>query len=147
MARRKGYTKATKTQLAQIKSMQDQGISENKIAKYIGLDNRTIGDYLANPTLFADAEVQAMIDVIKRTETNDLYLLGIKARKRLHELLDEGNTKVIETVALMDRSFQQRRLLEGASTHNVSIFSRVVQESMAKLVQKVDVKVCDTTEQ
>lgn len=52
MARRKGYTKATKTQLAQIKSMQDQGISENKIAKYIGLDNRTIGDYLANPTLF-----------------------------------------------------------------------------------------------
>jgi len=61
-----------------------------------------------------------MIDVIKEKEVSDLYLLGAKARKRLHELLDEGNTKTIETVALMDRSFQQRRLLEGQSTENIA---------------------------
>jgi hypothetical protein len=42
--------------------------------------------------------------------------LGAKARKRLHELLDEGNTKAIETTAIMDRTFQQRRLIEGQFT-------------------------------
>jgi hypothetical protein len=29
-------------------------------------------------------------------------------------------TKTIETVALMDRAFQQRRLLEGQSTQNIA---------------------------
>ena len=61
-----------------------------------------------------------MVDLIKEREINDLYLLGAKARNRLHELVDEGKTKTIETVALMDRSFQQRRLLEGKSTENMA---------------------------
>ena len=62
-----------------------------------------------------------MVDIIKEKEIADLYLLGAKARNRLHELMDEGKTKTIETVALMDRSFQQRRLLEGQSTDNMVI--------------------------
>lgn len=59
-----------------------------------------------------------MLDIIEEKEIADPYLLVAKARNRLHELLDEGNTKAIETTAVMDRSFQQRRLLEGQSTEN-----------------------------
>jgi hypothetical protein len=70
--------------------------------------------------VYNDPEIKRMLDVIKEKEVSDLYLLGAKARKRLHELLDEGNTKTVETVALMDRSFQQRRLLEGQSTENIA---------------------------
>lgn len=60
-----------------------------------------------------------MVDIIKEKEIADLYLLGAKARNRLHKLLGEGNTKTIEITAVMDRSFQQRRLLEGQSTENI----------------------------
>jgi hypothetical protein len=60
-----------------------------------------------------------LVNLIKEKEINDLYLIGAKARHRINELLDEGNTKVIETVAVMDRSFQQRRLLECKSTENI----------------------------
>ena len=60
-----------------------------------------------------------MVDIIKEKEIADLYLLGAKARNRLHELIDEGNTKALETTAVMDRSFHLRRLLEGQSTENI----------------------------
>ena len=56
----------------------------------------------------------------------DLYLLGAKGRQRLHELLDQGNSKMIETIALVDRTFQQRRLLEGQSTLNSNSLSALV---------------------
>jgi hypothetical protein len=35
----------------------------------------------------------------------------------------------IEAIALMDRSFQQRRLLEGNSTANISTISKIVLEA------------------
>ena len=69
--------------------------------------------------VYNDPEIMRMMDIIKEKEIAALYLLGAKARNRLHELMDEGKTKTIETVALMDRSFQQRRLLEGQSTENI----------------------------
>ena len=56
-----------------------------------------------------------------------MYLLGAKARARLHELLDEGNTRVIETVALMDRSFQQRRLLEEPANRTFGFAALITQ--------------------
>jgi len=55
--------------------------------------------------------------------------LGAKGRKRLHELVDSGNSKMIETIALVDRVFQQRRLLEGKSTENVHSITRLINES------------------
>ena len=58
--------------------------------------------------------------VIKDRELNDLYLLGAKARKRLHEVLDNEKPKPIEATAIMDRTFQQRRPLEGQSTENIA---------------------------
>ena len=46
-------------------------------------------------------------------------LLGGKAQARLHQKLDANKMKTIELIALMDRSFNQRRLIEGKSTANV----------------------------
>lgn len=109
----------TKKELAQFKAMNDLGLTPNAIAVRTDRDPKTIRKYLQSE-VYDDPEIMQMVNIIKTKEVNDLYLLGAKARKRLHELLDEGNTKTIETVALMDRSFQQRRLLEGQSTENIA---------------------------
>ena len=109
----------TKKELAQYKALNDMGLTPNAIAVRARRDPKTVRKYLQSE-VYNDPEIMQMVDVIKEKEISDLYLLGAKARKRLHELLDEGNTKTIETVALMDRSFQQRRLLEGQSTENIA---------------------------
>lgn len=109
----------TKKELAHYKALNDLGLTPNAIAVRANRDPKTVRKYLQSE-VYNDPEIKRMVDIIKTKEVSDLYLLGAKARKRLHELLDEGNTKTIETVALMDRSFQQRRLLEGQSTENIA---------------------------
>ncbi|MDO9567596.1 MAG: hypothetical protein Q7J15_12780 [Candidatus Desulfaltia sp.] len=109
--------KPTKKELAQFKALNDLGLTPNAIATRTDRDPKTVRKYLQSE-VYSDPEITRMVDIIKEKEVKDLYLLGAKARNRLHELMDEGNTKTIETVALMDRSFQQRRLLEGQSTEN-----------------------------
>ncbi|MFN0118177.1 MAG: hypothetical protein ACKVQC_07820, partial [Elusimicrobiota bacterium] len=52
---------------------------------------------------------------------------GAKGRYRLHEHLDGGKMRPIEVIAAMDRCFQQRRLLEGQSTENISHHSLIEQ--------------------
>ena len=108
----------TKKELAQFKAMNDLGLTPNAIAVRTDRDPKTVRKYLQSD-VYNDPKIMKMVDLIKEKEVSDLYLLGAKARKRLHELLDEGNTKAIETTAVMDRSFQQRRLLEGESTVNL----------------------------
>jgi len=110
----------TKTELAQFKAMSDLGLTSNAIGLKTARDPKTVKKYLKSD-VYTDPEIAAMVDIIKESEIKDLYLLGAKARQRLHDLIDAGDTKVIETVALMDRSFQQRRLLEGQSTKNHAI--------------------------
>ena len=108
----------TKNELARFKVMSDLGLTPNAIGTKTDRDPKTVRKYLQSD-VYNDPEIMRMVDIIKEKEVADLYLLGAKARNRLHELLDEGNTKVIETTAVMDRSFQQRRLLEGQSTENI----------------------------
>lgn len=121
---RKNLTPAKK-ELAQFKAMNDLGLTPNAIAVKTNRDPKTVRKYLQSD-VYNDPEIASMVDLIKEREVNDLYLLGAKARKRLHELMDEGNTKTIETVALMDRSFQQRRLLEGQSTENILQVHKII---------------------
>ena len=118
----KPRTKPVKKELAQIKVLSDLGLTPTGIAKKIGRSHHTVIKYL-NSEVYNDPEINAMVDLIKEKEVADLFILGAKARKRLHELFDEGAPKTIEAVATMDRSFQQRRLLEGASTKNISLSS------------------------
>ncbi|MBZ0156274.1 MAG: hypothetical protein K8I29_08720 [Alphaproteobacteria bacterium] len=111
--------KPTKKELARMKVLSDMGHSPTAIAKKIGMSNHTVSKYLSMD-LFSDPEIKSFMQVIRDREIDDLCLLGGKARARLHEMLDEGKTKPIETVAIMDRTFQQRRLLEGQSTANIA---------------------------
>lgn len=121
-----------KKELARIKAMSDLGIAPTAIAKKINRSHHMVIKYLRLPETFENSEVKQLVEAIKEKEVNDLYLLGAKARKRLHELLDEGKTKVIETTAVMDRSFQQRRLLEGQSTQNIA-YADMLLEKKEKL--------------
>jgi len=127
----------TKKELAQFKVLNDLGLTPNAISKRIKRDPKTIKKYLTSD-VYTDPEITAMVDLIKEREINDLYLIGAKSRKRIHELLDEGNTKVIETVAIMDRTFQQRRLLEGQSTVNVAQLHADIQALKAAQADKPD---------
>lgn len=115
----------TKKEMAQFKAMNDMGLTPNAIAVKTGRDAKTIRKYLQSD-VYKDPDISSMVDLIKEREVNDLYLLGAKSRMRLHELLDDGNTKAIETVAIMDRSFQQRRLLEGQSTENIAQVHKII---------------------
>ena len=111
-----------------MKVMSDLGHSPSAIAENLGRSHHTVIKYL-NSDVYSDPTIGIIIEKIRETEINDLYLLGAKGRQRLHELVDSGNSKMIETIALVDRVFQQRRLLEGKSTENIHSISRLINES------------------
>ena len=110
--------KPNKKELARIKVMSELGVSPTAIAGKLGKSHHTIIKYLQSD-VFTDPTIKAIVEKIRDTELNDLYLLGAKGRQRLHELLDsEKEVQMIPTIALVDRTFQQRRLIEGHSTVN-----------------------------
>jgi len=117
--------KPNKKELARMKAMADMGESNRSIARQMGKGHTTVKKYL-NSAVFNDPDIAQMVERIKKTETTDLYMLGVKARRNLHVLADEGKMRPIENIALMDRVFQQRRLLEGRSTMNVGLKMQLV---------------------
>jgi len=109
-----------------MKVMSELGMSSTAIAGKLGKSHHTIIKYLQSD-VFTDPTIKAIVDKIRDTELNDLYLLGAKGRQRLHELLDSNKeVQMIPTIALVDRTFQQRRLLEGRSTMNVGLKMQLV---------------------
>ena len=112
--------KPTKRQLAEMKVMHELGMSPTNIANQMGKGHGTVIKYLQSDC-YTDPGITKLVNKIRDNETNDLYVLGAKGRSRLHEMLDDGEKlQMIPTIALVDRTFQQRRLLEGKSTDNVS---------------------------
>ncbi len=126
--------KPNKKELAEMKVLKDMGVTPTTIAKQMGRSHHTVIKYL-NSDVYNDPSIREIIERLKEKEIVDLYLLGAKARNRLHTLLDEDDTKAIETTAIMDRSFQQRRLLEGKSTANIAYqdVSRELEEIEAEI--------------
>ena len=126
--------RVTKKEKAIIKTMSDSGQSLRRIGRILGRDHHTISRHLESLDM-NDPEIKKYISVLKADELNDLTLIGGMARSRLFELLAEGKTKAIETTAIMDRCFQQRRLLSGESTHNVEAYHQVARldEHLGKL--------------
>lgn len=120
--------KPTKKLLARMKAMNELGHGSTQIGKELEMSHNTVLKYLRDGEVFKDPDITEMVEMIKKKETDDLYLIGAKARRNLHTLLDEGKMKAIENIAAMDRSFQQRRLLEGLSTENISQLTKIVQE-------------------
>ena len=118
--------KPDKKELARMKVMHDLGVSPTAIAQRLGRSHNTVIKYL-DSDVFNDPSISQIVEQIKEKELSDLYLLGAKARKNLHTMLDQGKGGMIPTVALMDRSFQQRRLLEGRSTENIHNLTAIIQ--------------------
>ena len=142
MAKTNGAIKPDHKEIAQMVVLSRLGLSAVGIGKRMSRSNHTVAKYVQS-AVAQSPEVQALIDLITQKEIDDLRLLGAKARNRLHELIDEGKTKMIETCAVMDRSFQQIRLLEGNSTANLDIMHqnylelKNIREQAMNLVKKL----------
>ena len=118
-----------------MKVMRDLGHSPTAIAEKLGRSHNTVIKYL-DRDVYNDPTISVIVEKIKENGINDLYLLGAKGRKRLHELVDSGNSKMIETIALVDRVFQQRRLLEGKTTENFGAITRIINESHEQSIRE-----------
>ena len=119
-------TKPDKKEIARMKVMADLGVSPSAIGKRIGRSRNTVLKYLRSD-VYNDPLINKLVELMKEKELADLYLLRTKGKQRLHELLDKGDTPMIPTIALVDRTFQQRRLLEGRSTQNIASLSKLVE--------------------
>jgi len=79
--------KPTKKELARMKALSDLGESHRSIARRLGKGHSTVKRYL-NSEVLNDPAIGKMVEQIKEKEAEDLYLLGAKARKNLHDQAD-----------------------------------------------------------
>jgi hypothetical protein len=79
--------------------MADLGVSASAIGKRIGSSHNMVIKYLRSE-VYNDPSINKLVEFIKEKELADLYLLGPKGRTWLHELMDDGKSKMIETIAL-----------------------------------------------
>jgi uncharacterized protein YerC len=125
-SKRRGKKLSTKEQ-AEIKALSDLNHSTYAIEKRTGISHNTISKYLANAEAYSDPAMKDKVALIKEKEILDLTVLNVAAKARLHELAPRMNP--IEAIALMDRSFQQLRLIEGKSTSNINTLTRIIEEA------------------
>lgn len=123
---RKGKELTVK-EVAELKALSDLGESNYAIEKRTGISHHTIDKYLKDAEAYADPAMAAKVAKIKEKEILDLTVLNVEAKKRLHELAERMNP--IEAIALMDRTFQQLRLLEGKSTANVHTLTEIIEQA------------------
>ena len=116
-----GRQRPNKKEIAEMKVMTNLGESPTSIAKKMGKSHHTVQKYLDDLEIHQDPEVKKLIIIITEKELQDLKLLNMKARKNLHYRFDTSSPNVIESLATMDKSFQQIRLLENKSTQNINI--------------------------
>ena len=96
-------------------ALAELGKGTDTIAAVMGRSPHTVRRYVQSP-MFTDPKFMSLVEEYKQKELIDLTVLNIEARSRLHDLAPTMTP--IEAIALMDKSFQQRRLLEGKSTEN-----------------------------
>jgi hypothetical protein len=122
----------TKREQAQMLALKQLGKSEYEIGMSLGRSHHTIAKYTQAP-LFTDAKFQDMVEEYKTKEILDLTVLNISARARIHDLIPTMTP--IEAIACMDKSFQQRRLLEGKSTENIFSLRRIIEDAHKPVAQ------------
>ena len=110
-----------------MKALSELGHSNHEIEKLTGHSHNTIKKYLEDQEAYNDPKMIQKIEIIKEKEILDLTVLNVGAKKRLHEITPRAN--MIECIALMDRSFQQRRLIEGKSTANIATLTKIIEEA------------------
>jgi len=116
-----------KREQALIKASTELGKSGYQIEKETGISHTTVGKYLKDQEAYSNPKMKEMVAQIKEHEILDLTVLNVRAKQRLHDVAERLNP--IEAIALMDRTFQQIRLLEGKSTTNIASLTKIIQEA------------------
>lgn len=114
--------KTLKFNTKKLKRLLKLKIPGTEVAERVGISEATLYRYLN----FLKTQ-SSKITEIDNTEIIDLALLGARARMRLAQRIETMNP--IELTAVMDRTFQQRRLLQGKSTANVSVLADIIFEA------------------
>ena len=120
--------KPPKREQAQMLALHEMGMSDYQVGAIMQRSPHTIKKYCESP-MFTDPKFAKLVEEYKSKELIDLTSLTISARARLHDLVP--TMAPIEAIALMDRSFQQRRLLEGRSTENIFSLRKIISEAHA----------------
>jgi hypothetical protein len=131
--------KVTRNEAARIKALDQIGMTPYRISKITGRARNTIANVL-NSQVYKDPHFEKKIELIKEKELLDLYQIGGRARHHLTNLLEAGSLTPLETIAAMDRSFQQRRLLEGKSTENIASLTKIIEAAHAETMPEADRK-------
>src|SRR5678815_5210999 len=116
----------SKREQAQMLALSDLGLGTYEIGSIMQRSPHTIRKYCQSP-MFTDPKFQALVEEYKSKELIDLTALNIESRARLHDLVPTMTP--IEAIALMDKSFTQRRLLEGKSTENIFSLRKIISEA------------------
>lgn len=133
--------KLNKKELVEVKALSELGNSAYAIEKRTGISHTTIGKYLADNEAYNNPKIKELVEKVKENEIADLIVLNVQAKQRLHDRAPFMNA--IEAIALMDRSFQQLRLLEGKSTQNIKTLTQIIMEADGVIVQKAAAKDMD----
>ena len=118
--------KPTKREQAQMLALNQLGLGTYQVGEIMGRSPHTIRKYCENP-MFTDPSFQVLVEEYKAKELIDLTAMNISARARIHDLIPTMTP--IEAIATMDKSFQQRRLLEGKSTENIFSLRRIIEDA------------------
>ncbi len=107
-------------------ALNDLGMGTYEIGSLMGRSPHTIRKYVQSP-MFTDPKFQELVEEYKSKELIDLTALNIEARARIRDLIPSMTP--IEAIATMDKSFQQRRLLEGKSTENIFSLRKIISDA------------------
>ena len=125
LSKKKGVPPSKREQ-AQMLALHDLDLSNYRVGEIMGRSPHTIKRYCESP-MFTDPKFQKLVEEYKSKELIDLTAMNIEARARIHDLIPTMTP--IEAVAVMDKSFQQRRLVEGKSTENIFSLRRIIEDA------------------
>ena len=125
LSKRKGL-RPSKREQAQMLALKDLNMSNYQVGEIMGRSPHTIKRYCESP-MFTDPKFQKLVEEYKSKELIDLTAMNISARARIHDLIPTMTP--IEAIATMDKSFQQRRLIEGKSTENIFSLRKIIEEA------------------
>jgi len=118
--------KPSKREIAQMTALTQLGMGTYEVGDIMGRSPTTVRKYV-NSEMFTDPKFAKLVEEYKSKELIDLTALNITTRQRLHELVPTMTP--LEACMVGDKAFQQRRLLEGKSTTNISTLSKIIQEA------------------
>lgn len=104
------------------KALVKQGLKQNKIAKVLSISEGTVSLYIKQLALEAK-ECQR----IRAYDKEALILLSFKAKERINHLLDTGQLNARDCIKLLGVTFEQLRLIEGKSSSNIEVLTRIIQ--------------------